>query len=84
MGDQRFKEHEASVRRENDASSIGKHILDKHSQIDSYEVRDINNYYEFSILKHCKDTFEAFLSEDILIKTKKPAINNMTGNGFTF
>ena len=83
-GGQRYKEHAASVRRENDATSIGKHILEKHPQIDSYEVRDINNYYEFWILKYCKDTLEVFLSEDILIKTHKPTINNMMGNGFTF
>ena len=83
-GVHRYKEHSASVRRENDATSIGKHILDKHPQIYSYEVRDIQNYYDFSILRHCKDSLEAFLSEDILIKTKHPAVNNNMGNGFTF
>ena len=83
-GKQRFKEHAASVRRENDATSIGKHVLEKHPEIDLYETRDISNYFEFSILKHCKDTLQTFLSEDILIKTQKPLINNAMGNGFTF
>ena len=85
-GDQRFKEHAASVRRENEATSIGKHILEKHSltQMDADNTKDINNYYKFKILKYCKDTMETFLSEDILIKSKNPAINLNMGNGFTF
>ena len=83
-GGLRFKEHEASVRRENTATSLGKHILEEHELVDSYDDRKIENYYDFSILKYCKDTMEAFLAEDIFIKTDKPRINNMQGNGFTF
>ena len=83
-GSHRFKEHEASVRRENTATTLGKHILEEHAEVDSYDDRKIENYYEFKILRHCKDTLEAFLAEDLYIKRDRPKVNNNQGNGFTF
>ena len=83
-GSHKFKEHEASVRRENTATTLGKHILEEHAEVDSYDDRKIENYYEFKILRHCKYTFEAFLTEDLFIKRDRPKVNNNQGNGFTF
>ena len=49
---------------------------------DRINAMELNKSYKFSIVRKCKDSLEAFISEGLHIKEERPKINNCIGNGF--
>ena len=93
---QRLKEHESSVRLQNERSSLSDHLLQAHphtnntangSRIIKRGVRDYGSFFklfDFRVQRTCRDTLETFLCEAIEIDKLKPKINTMHTNGFIF
>ena len=93
---QRLKEHESSVRLQNERSSLSDHLLQAHqptsnatngSRVIKKGARDYKSFfrlYDFSVQRTCRDTLETFLCEAIEIEKLKPKINTMHSNGFIF
>ena len=88
---ERQNEHEASVRLLNSRTTLGYHALSHSSEEAKTRAaslkgqRDVANLFEkysIRIIGRYKDPLETFINEGLLIKKLKPAINNMTSNGF--
>ena len=86
----RLKEHEASARRYNKRTTVGQHMSKHHSSLKPDTVaRKVNisaffENFEAKIEARGKDTLDTFIKEGLLIRDRKPKLNNMTGNGFVF
>ena len=89
--DQRFEQHESSVRRYNNITALGQHMCTAHPdlKIPAADVKrgtiDMSNFlknFTPEILKSCKDTLDTYLWEGLMIRDKKPSLNNMQTNGF--
>ena len=87
----RLQEHESSFRLNNSRTTLGQHASE-HRMENNEEyrpkagTRDFEKfleYYDFNIVKKCKDTLETFINEGMLISINKPKLNNMLRNGFT-
>lgn len=92
----RIKEHESSIRLQNDKSALTKHFLqDHHDLLPSPLSQLLNNHhkgsrdmdtffknFDFSIIKRCRDTLDTFINEGIEIRDERPEINGKDGNGF--
>ena len=86
----RLKEHEASARRYNKRTTVGQHMSKHHSSLKPDKIaRKVNisaffENFEAKIEARGKDTLDTFIKEGLLIRDRKPKLNNMTGNGFVF
>ena len=87
----RLQEHESSFRLNNSRTTLGQHASE-HRMENNEEYRPkagtrafekFLEYYDFNIVKKCKDTLETFINEGMLISINKPKLNNMLRNGFT-
>ena len=87
----RLQEHESSFRLNNSRTTLGQQASE-HRMENNEEyrpkagTRDFEKfleYYDFNIVKKCKDTLETFINEGMLISINKPKLNNMLRNGFT-
>ena len=85
---ERLNEHEASVRLQNTRTTLGEHVIEKHSStlpLKTKGRRDYDNFfkfYDFKVRRKCRDTLETFIYEGLDIANIKPGLNNMTTNGF--
>ena len=85
----RFKQHEASVRRFNDRTSLGQHMIAQHPDLKPAEIKrekpQIRTFFERfqpEILRKCSDTLDTFITEGLMISALRPKLNNMNSNGF--
>ena len=86
----RLKQHEASVRRFNNRTTLGEHMISHHSHLNKSnnnhppKVNFNNLFHHFTpkIIDRGTDTLNLFIKEGIHIKSSKPHINNMSTNGY--
>ena len=87
----RMGNHEASVRRFNDRTTAGQHMINFHPELrtSAADVKrgtvNFNNLFENftpKILCKCRETLDTYIWEGIHIRERKPALNNMCSNGF--
>ena len=84
----RLGQHEASVRRFNDRTTIGEHMSKVHSNLKPNTIPrrvNFNNLFKHftpKLLHKGKDTLDTFLKENMHIKLTKPSMNTMLTNGF--
>ena len=84
----RLKQHEASVRKYNDRTTLGQHMIAVHKNLKpNNESRTVNfknlfTHFKPEILRYGKNCLDTFLKEGIEIKYKKPNLNGMKTNGF--
>ena len=87
----RLGQHERSVRRFNDSTTLGQHMIESHQDLKPNTIPrrgkpDFNNLFKHftpKILKNGKDTMDVYIKEGMAIKYKKPSLNNMSSNGFS-
>ena len=86
-----INEHEASIRNQTNATTLGQHYTLAHPG--EYKINNrrptiqekalaFRDAYNFEILHKGKDNLEAFLMEGVAIIRNKPGLNNNYGNGF--
>ena len=84
----RLGEHEQSVRRFNNRTTLGQHMMEKHDNLKpkkfgrQSDFKNLFTHFKPRILKTCKDSLGTFVTEGLAIKYNKPSLNNMQGNGF--
>ena len=86
----RLGQHEASVRRFNDSTTLGQHMIEFHKNLKPTTIPkkgkpSFNNLFKHftpKIIKNGKDTIDVFVKEGMAIKYNRPSLNNMNTNGF--
>ena len=86
----RTKNHEGSVRRFNDRTSLGLHMITAHNDLRPVEIKrrgtvDLKKFFKsFSpkIIKRGHDTLDTYLWEGLMIEELQPSLNTMKYNGF--
>ena len=87
----RLGQHEASVRRFKDSTTLGQHMIECHSNLKPNIIprrgkQDFTNLFKHftpKIIKNGKDSLDVFVKEGMAIKYKSANLNNMSTNGFT-
>ena len=86
----RQEEHEHSIRKFNNRTTTGEHMLLKHKRNkprkqlpNKINFQNLFKHYKVEILKQCKDPLETYIVEQMNIKKKDSAtLNNNQTNGF--
>ena len=86
----RLEEHEHSIRKFNNRTTTGEHMLLKHKRNkprkqlpNKINFQNLFKHYKVEILKQCKDPLETYIVEQMNIKKKDSAtLNNYQTNGF--
>ena len=86
----RLGAHEASVRRFNDSTSLGEHMIKTHSDLKPHTIprrgkvdfKNLFNHFTPQVIKQGKDTLSTYIEEGLAIRAYKPDMNTMNTNGF--
>ena len=86
----RLGQHEASVRRFNDSTTLGQHMIECHKDLKPPIIprrgkpsfTNLFKHFTPKIIKNGKDTMDIYIKEGMAIKYKRPSLNNMFTNGF--
>ena len=85
---ERLGEHEQAVRKFNTRTTLGQHMVEKHSNLKPStlgkrtDFKNLFTHFTPKILSRCKDSLATFVTEGLAIKDNKPSLNNCQGNGF--
>ena len=86
----RLGQHERSVRRFNDTTTLGQHMIECHQDLKppiiprrgTPSFTNLFKHFTPKIINYGKDTLDTYIKEGMAIKYKKPSLNNMFTNGF--
>ena len=84
----RLKQHEASVRRYNNRTTLGQHMMEAHKDLkppsfkNKVNFQNLFTHYKPEVIRYGKDCLDTFLKEGMEIKYQKPKLNQMMTNGF--